>query len=193
MPDEAGELTAQDVEDYTKGRLPEDEPETERLLNAALAAARRYCGWHVTPVKTDDEITLDGPGSFQLSLPTLHLVELTAVTEDGTALDVADLHSSPLGLVRKKSGACWSRNLGGITVKMKHGFSEAPDWQAAVLEIVDRTAAQVGNVIGSSGPPVEKRVDDVSMRWVLTIANNPRLFDILNHTLLDPYRLEPSA
>ncbi|SRX93565.1 hypothetical protein MSP7336_01804 [Mycobacterium shimoidei] len=187
MPNENGELTVDDVEQYTKGRLVAGNPETERILDAALDAARRFCGWHVTPVITD-EVTLDGPGGHVLSLPTMRLVELTELSEDGTALNVDDLAVSPRGLVQKRCGR-WSHNYGSITAKMKHGYDEATDFQAAVLELVDRMASQVGKVIGNSGPPVEERVDDVVMRWVLTISSNHDLFDMLNHTLLDRYRL----
>jgi hypothetical protein len=38
------------VEAFTEGRLNRDDAETQRQLDAALAAARGYCGWHVTPV-----------------------------------------------------------------------------------------------------------------------------------------------
>jgi hypothetical protein len=60
------ELTTADVEQYTQGRLPagtlpgSPNPETLRLLNAALGAVRRYCGWRVTPVGVDT-VTIDGP------------------------------------------------------------------------------------------------------------------------------------
>lgn len=192
MPDTDGELTTEDVQLYTKGRLNKDDDETKRLLNAALATCRRYCGWRVTPVKSE-ELTLDGPGGRRLSLPTLHLVELTSVIEDDVTLDLSGLQWSPLGFVRKKSGGCWSSDLGAITVTMTHGFEDAADWQAAVLELVDRMSAMPGAVVGNSGPLVEKTVDDVSYRWVLNIGQNPQLFDMLNHTLLDPYRLVPLA
>ena len=82
------ELTTADVEQYTGGRLDKDHPETISLLARGLGAARRFCGWHVTPVQTDTDRVLDGPGSRLLRLPTLRLNALTAVTEDGTELDM---------------------------------------------------------------------------------------------------------
>lgn len=187
------ELETADVEQYTKGRLAASDPETARLLDAALKAVRRYCGWHVTPVRTDTGLVVDGPGGRLLSLPTLQLVELVAITEDGNALDVADLHYSAAGLVRKKSGRSWSHRYGALSVTMRHGFDEASDWQSAVLELVDRMSAAVGTVAGNSGPLVEKSVDDVSYRWALTIGDpaNQSLFGLINHTLVDPYRLDP--
>lgn len=148
------ELTAADLEAFTQGRLAEDDDETERCLNAALSAARRYCGWHVTPVLEDDEVTLDGPGSALLVLPTLRLVELTALTEDGADIGLDYVSVSARGLVRKKPGYpgrysyChgWSAIYGGITATMTHGFTEeqAADWRSAVLSMADRAALDVG-------------------------------------------------
>ena len=90
-------LTPTDVAAYTNGRL--DAEAAQVWLDRGLAIARRWCGWQVTTV-TNDEVTLDGPGSRLLVLPTLKLVELTVVVEDGTAVDVADLLVSARGLVR---------------------------------------------------------------------------------------------
>lgn len=191
------ELTTADVAQYTQGRLPagdpDPDPETTRLLNSALVTARRYCGWRVTPVGVDN-LWFDGPGGRLLSLPTLHLVELQSITEDDVELDVADLHVSPLGLVRKKSGRCWSHHFGAMRVTMNHGYDDAADWQSAVLELVDRMSSAVGMNAGNSGPPVEKKVDDVVYRWAQSVGDphNP-LFDMLNHELVDPYRIEPLA
>lgn len=194
------ELTTADVATYTKGRLPSGDPPdspdpaTLQLLNSALGALRRYCGWRVTPVGVDT-VTVDGPGRPVLSLPTLHVVELQSVIEDGNELDLSSLHWSPVGLIRKKSGACWSRHYGGITVRMNHGYDNAYDWQSAVLELVDRMEAGVGRVIGSSGPLIERKVDDVTDRWMNSIGDpgNSGLFGLINRTLVDPYRIEPSA
>jgi hypothetical protein len=142
------ELTAADVEQYTQGRLVQGDAETIRLLAERLAAARRYCGWHVTPIREDDELTLDGPGGWLLRLPTLRLVELVEVTENGVAIDVDDLYVSPLGMATKKSGACWAGNLGAITVTMTHGFDAAPDFDGAVLSSIDRSS-----FVSSGGRP----------------------------------------
>lgn len=145
-------LTADTVEQYTQGRLDSGEPETERLLAEGLSAARRYCGWHVTPVR-EDVLILDGPGGRLLRLPTLRLIELTEVTENGVTVDVDDLYVSPLGMVTKKSGACWSRHLGAITVTMTHGFDNAPDFDGAVLSCIDRASlAPTGGAVRAIGP-----------------------------------------
>lgn len=189
------ELTPDDVEQYTDGRLAASDPETSRLLNSALSTARRYCGWRVTPSAVET-LTLDGPGGRLLTLPTLCVIELQSVTEDDVELDIDDLRWSRAGLVRKshrhRGHRWWSHEYGSIEVTMNHGYADAWGWQSAVLELVDRMATLPGNVIGNSGPMVENQVGHVTQRWALTISNpaNQRLFSMLNHDIIDPYRLE---
>jgi hypothetical protein len=52
---------------------------------ATVAEVRAFCGWHIAPEVTET-LTLDGPGGYVLVLPTLHLVDLVSVTNDGTAV-----------------------------------------------------------------------------------------------------------
>ncbi|MCV7358484.1 hypothetical protein [Mycolicibacterium fluoranthenivorans] len=178
------ELNAAAVEQYTQGRLHRDDLETLRLLPAGIAAARRYCGWHVSPVIDDDEITLDGPGGRLLTLPTLRLDELTKLTEDGIDLVLADLEISGKGMVRKRSGAYWTCRFSGLVVKMTHGFDDADDFNAAVLSWIDRSSmASVGGrptVVGPFQYPSE------------AMAAGSAFSDV-ERSLLDKYRLEPAA
>jgi hypothetical protein len=59
-----GELSANDLEAYTNGRLSASDPNTEMVLAAALQEVRNYCKWHVSPVHTDEGLKLDGPGEW---------------------------------------------------------------------------------------------------------------------------------
>lgn len=141
MPDSDGELTADDVAAFTGGRIAADDPRAGSLLATALAAARRYCGWHVTPVRSE-ELVLDGPGSPLLVLPTLRLVALAGLSEGGTAVDLGAVTWSRRGLICKRGGGCWSAEFGAITADVEHGYEAADDWQAAVLSMVDRTIGE---------------------------------------------------
>nr|MCH9816727.1 hypothetical protein [Actinomycetes bacterium] len=141
------ELSVVDVEDFTNGRLNRDDPEVARMLESALVTARRYCGWAVTPVVADEAITLDGPGSRILVLPTRKLVTLTSVSEKGVSLSLASLSVTPGGApgtgrpaaVRKSSYRWWGCDYQSIDVVMTHGYTEAEaaDWRYAVLSMVD--------------------------------------------------------
>ena len=150
---------------------------------AALAAAQRYCGWIVTPPATVT-VTLDGPGGRVLSLPSLYVTDVSSVVEDGVDLDVSDLLVSPTGLVRKKSGACWSSDLAAIEVTMTHGFDSAPDFDAAV----EQAAAAMLSRADMHPALTSHRVDDVEDQWSATLLQA----GALSTSLLAPYRILPS-
>lgn len=174
-------LSAADVVTYTGGRL--DATAAQVWLARGLAMVRRECGWSVTPTVTDEEVTLDGPGSRLLVLPTLKLVALTAVSEGGVAVEVDDLQWSARGLVRKTSGAPWSADYRAIVVTMTHGFDAAPDFDLAVLSVTDRISlAPTGGRPVSVGP----------FRWP---EDRPEAgaFTAAERALLGQYRLESPA
>lgn len=144
-------------------------PGTADALAGASAAIRRYCGWHIAPVITAS-LTLDGPGTRILMLPTLRMVELTGITEYASGLGTAvydlipdvDLEWSINGTVRKRSGGWWTTALRGLLVDLDHGFAmeDVADLTQVVLNMVARamsnpygvTAQAVGGVSISSGP-----------------------------------------
>lgn len=169
---------------YTKGRLAADDPETTRSLDAGRVTAQRWCGWHVTPELEGHEVEIDGPGGPLLRLPTLRLVDLISVVEDGVTLSLDDLEWSRIGLVRKKSGVWWSNKLGAITVTMDHGFEDAPDFEAAVLSVADRMSqAPTGGQPIAVGP----------FRWAEDKIESGSAFSMAELSILEQYRLERPA
>lgn len=174
-------IDADALEDYTGGRVQADD-QSARVIARALAAARRHCGWHVSPVLTQT-ITLDGPGGPVLQLPSLCVTALTAITEIGEAVTIADLDWSRLGLVRKQNGLLWTSRLGGITVTMSHGFDDtaAADFEDAVLSIADRMSQSGGEPI-SVGP----------FRWSEDRSAGSG-FNAAELATLEQYRLERAA
>lgn len=107
---------------------------TEAALAAAVAEMRRRCGWHVYPLWETHEVTVTATGGRSLCLPTLKLVELHSVTENGHNVDVDSLDWSADGIVEKAHGGVWSTRRGGITAVITHGHADAPDLVAAVLD-----------------------------------------------------------
>lgn len=200
MP-ELAELDEALVEQYTQGRLVANDPETSRLLRAALAAARTHCGWHVTPVKTDDTVELDGPGGHTLMLPTLKLIALSEVRERvgayaGSVNEVvyapAQLEISRQGMVRKRAGLTphgpwWTDELGAITVKMTHGYTEdeAGDWVGAVLSAIDRASTMVGGGPFTAIGPFQYGATASS-------SSAHSQFSDAERATFDLYRLEPT-
>jgi hypothetical protein len=160
---------------------------TVNYADAALAAARRYCGWVVTPPETIT-VTVDGPGGRVLSLKSLYLTAITAVIEDDVVLDVADLRfSRDTGVVYKKHGRCWSCHPGAITVTFTHGHDEAPDFDAAV----EQAALALTVSAGRDDPAMtRKRVDDVEYDWSVSLLQGGALSGSAK-ALLDAYRILP--
>lgn len=182
MPDSDGNIVPADVATFTLGRLAADDPRVAQLLAEVLADVRAFCGWHVAPVLTSC-LTLDGPGSPLLVLPTLRMINLVSVTEDDVALDVSTLAWSSRGLVRKKSGGGWSGQFSSITVVFEHGVDEADaaGWRRAVLSCVDRRSLDIGGGQPTRVGPFE---------WGSPAAG---LFSQAEQAALEWFRLEKPA
>lgn len=146
---------------------------------AAEAAARRYCGWVVSPPEENVEVSLDGGGRV-LSLPSLFVTELVSVVEDGTELDLDAVRmSGRLGQLTKRSGACWGCE---VVVTFSHGYDSAPDFEAAVAQAA--TALEAASTRSDSAVKRVK-VDDVETEWFESASS------FLNVSLLAPYRILP--
>lgn len=182
MPDEAGNLTPDDLEAFTNGRLDAEDADTARKLRAALAAARNFCGgWHVAPERTET-LTLDGPGTAVLSLPSRNIVSITSITDAGVAVPIDSVDvSKRLGLIEKQSCALWSRRYGSIVIALTHGFSgeSAADFEHAVLSAAEQMSAKHRR----STDMKRARIDDVEYEWYQEAQR------LLDHSLLAPYQL----
>lgn len=157
------ELAPADLPAAVRARFADDEA-AQAAIDEVLVAARRYCGWHVSPVQTGEQFELDGPGGRVLSLPTLSLNAVTAVTELGVAVDVTTLdRSRRAGTLTKQFGQ-WTCRDGAITATVTHGYTEAEaaDWRRAVIATVD--ARSQASLRDDSGLKV-KKVDDVQYEW----------------------------
>jgi hypothetical protein len=197
----AGELTPEDVDSYTSGRLAASDPETARMLSATLSAARREMGWHVSPVITDT-LTLNGPhsgvwgyGAYggsarRLVLPTQKIVSLTSIVENGVTLDLSKIVISAQDAWNRnceiliRHCGCWTLCPSGIVITMDHGYTpdEAADWRQAILALVDQMSEMA--ILGHSGSSLQsKTVDDATYKW------NPVSLLPSVSTILDKYRL----
>jgi hypothetical protein len=123
------------------------------VLTRALAYVRGFCKWHVTPVISEDVVTLDGPGqwggmsvgmgslyggsyyagtgtlrrtrvgSTTLFLPTKRLQNVVSVIEDGVALDMTTLQWSSAGFLVKQNMQPWTSNMAGSSVNGSTGIT----------------------------------------------------------------------
>jgi len=149
-----------------------DSVAAQAAIDAALVAARRYVGWHVSPVKSET-IELDGPGGRVLSLPTLNLTAVTEVTELGEAVDLDSVDwSRRKGTITKRYGR-WSGRDGSIEATVTHGFTEAEaaDWRSAIVKLVDEGSQSSDR---TSADMKRWKVDDVEYEWfeALVSAND---------------------
>ena len=121
---------------------------------AALAAVQAYCGWTIAPPE-ELSLTLDGPGRGVVVLPSLHVTDVTSITEDGTLLDPATDYSwSESGVVRRGPGwrvdaqPRWTNSLRGIVVEFISGYGEMPP---GVQNVIDALATGISSAGGTLG------------------------------------------
>lgn len=159
---------------------PEDR-DLERL-DAAEAAVRAYCGWHVAPVVLET-VTVDGSGSEALFLRSLRVVDVTGVVQDGQELDIDGLEWSQDGFMRSPRGR-WTRKLRGVTVTMSHGFDSVPD----VVEIVRAISERAG--VSPAGV-VREQAGQVSLSYAQTASGVAGGVVLMDHerAMLDRYKL----
>lgn len=123
--------------------IDENSLDVDRLwVQAAEAAVRRYCGWHIAPALYTMH-TLDGDGGRLLQLPTLKLANLEGLWVDGEDW-VRYARSSERGMVELDHGLRFPNQLGSIIVDMTHGYpsEEVPDVLAIILTVARRGATQ---------------------------------------------------
>lgn len=173
-----------ELAEYSKGTISQSEPRITGALAGVSAAIRNYCGWHITPVVTQ-ELVLDGPGGRLLNLPTNLLTGITALTEDGVLLvDNTDFRWSADGSVKRK-GCTWSDDFRIITATIVHGYAEAPDVKRVALAVVARE-------LSSPTGATREQAGAVSISWALSSAGVSGGVALLQNErdILDHYRIE---
>lgn len=163
-------------------------------LTRAEASVRAYVGWHLAPEKSET-ITLDGPGSPVLLLPTLRVSAITAVTEDGQAVAPESYEWSSSGVLRRKGsssypsptwGPSWTSSLRGVTVELTHGFDEMP---LDVTAIIERLAARASEA--SKGSALLSQVGQVAYATGEDGAPLSGSLSSLDRAVLGRYKLPP--
>lgn len=175
--------TVEELAAYSKGQIGADDPRAFLTLNGVSAAIRRYCGWHVVP-EQDDVLTVDGPGGRLLSLPTLNLVSVASVVEDGIALAPTDYRWSSDGSVVKNG--YWSPDFRSIVATIKHGydFDDAADVVGVALAVATR---QLSSPTGAT----REQAGQVSVSWAVTAPGVSGGIALLAHErdVLDHFRV----
>lgn len=120
-------------------------------MNAAAESVRAYCGWHVTPVRTET-LVVDDDGTGTVLLPSGRVTDVLSVARDGAALDLAEVQWNEDGVLRFPA-RCGRGRLRGLAVEVTHGYTEAE--AAAVLGVIRGVATRAamspgGNIVSQS-------------------------------------------
>lgn len=141
-------------------------PNVDKAVDRAVAYARRIAGWHIFPV-ISETLKEDGEGGHVLTLPTLHVEDVTEIRENGHVLDSETYEWSATGDV-KRVGRCWTTRWRGIEVTLSHGYSledaALADFIEALVSAVNNAAANPMGIPEVIGP--FQLTGDTSQGWI---------------------------
>ncbi|QRI45417.1 head-to-tail adaptor [Arthrobacter phage Leona] len=177
-------VTAAEFSAWTGGKVPATDPRVEPLLAGASAGIRRYCGWHIAPV-LEETLAGDGPGGRILLLPTGRLLSVVSVDNGGSAVDVAKVDASKLGMLELRDG-WWSSRFGAVSVRVRHGYDLAD--VADVAQIVKQVTA---NALSSPMGATREQAGMVSISWATTAPGVSGGLSLLQRDLqvLAPFKI----
>jgi len=182
-------LTPEQFSVGTNGQIAASDPRVPALLAGASAAVRRYCGWHIAPVLTEEDVLLDGSGGSVLRLPTLRLRALLALHNHTTELDVDAAEWSTKGLVRLRHSH-WTDRYRGVRASYIHGYDldEVPDLQQIVQQVV-------GHAISSPLGATREQAGSLAVQWATTAPGVSGGLTLLerDYAILNSYRLEAAS
>lgn len=113
-----------------------DDGHDESSIAQAAGLIRDACGWHIAPSITEDR-ALAAAGGRLLSLPSLHVIEVTSVRLASTNEVIPDAVLSEAGLLQLPLGRRWPSGIAAVRVTMVHGLPEAPP---AILSVINDLA-----------------------------------------------------
>lgn len=155
----------------------------QAAIDQATALVRAYCRWHVSP-SLIETITVDSSDGPALMLPTLHITDVSAVTQAGVVLDPTYYTVHAGYLLRADDSGCWS---GPVTVSLTHGFPDVPlEVRAIILAVASRAQVSPDGVI-------RRQVGAVSESYSQTGFNVAGGVSLMQHEkdTLDLYKLPP--
>lgn len=149
----------------------------------AEAEVRAYCGWHISPERTED-LTVDGSHATVQMLPTLWLTALNSLTVDGTPVDVDSVEWSRAGFLRRD--AAWASRLRGISANVTHGYAQ---WPADIEAVLGRMVARAVEL--SDASQLLAQVGQVRYAVGVEGLREVGLLSEVDRLVLDRYRLPP--
>ena len=121
--------------------------------DAAIAAIRAFCEWHIAPVVTDSQSVLVHGST--VTLRSLRVAEVTGVTVAGVAVEPDGWVLSPESpTLFLRSGVCrplWCPDVSVVaSVDLAHGFDEFPPELLAIAQEAASRGTE-GSFVGQVG------------------------------------------
>ena len=189
--DELGEmLTESEFNEMTAGRYNGDQRITP-LLNAAEAAVRNYCGWHVAPsancvleARAHDLRMIYSGCDTVIQLPARFVTAVSAVTVGGTA--VTDFSFEASGLLRLYDTMVSSRK---TIIRVEYTVGLPDELAGAVKELIGH---RVTHGLAQSYGVQSEAAGGVSITYSANWINSARATALPddNREVLTPYRLQ---
>lgn len=184
-------LTVEQFNTFTANKYAGD-ARIESNIDAACAAIRNWCGWHVYPVQACSitERILAGNGRVKragddilIQLPATFVSAVTSVTIDGVPFDDFDL--APNGILRLFDVG-WMTRRTQVTVTYAAGLSDG--MMDGVKELI---AHRVTHALASSAGIQSESAGGVSVTYSANWINSARSTALPddNKEVLSPYRV----
>lgn len=145
---------------------------SQGVLDAAVAAVREHCRWHIAPVRTETFDRVDSDGRI-LRVPSLRLLDVLGVAErtDGVlgAPSTAGIEWSVAGLICRASGfaAGWGR----WSVEVEHGF-DVDDVSDVVMVVCQLATRMQRAVDAAAAGPTASVAEEQIGQYRYRLADN---------------------
>lgn len=186
-----GMLTVAEYNTFTANKYQSDS-RAEPDINAAAAAIRNYCGWHVYPslacelnTTLYDKAVTVSDRMILIQLPATFVSSVESITVDGVEYDSYVL--MPNGILRI-FGLPWSHMKLWTPVVINYTAGLPEGGADAVKELI---AHRVTHALASSDGVQSETAGGVSITYSATWTNNARSTALAddNKEVLSPYRL----
>lgn len=151
---------------------------SQDALDAASAAVRDYCGWHIAP-SIGTTFARRPDGLRVVLLPSLYVTAVGSVTCDGAAVDASEWDEDLIesGMLKRLRGV-WH---GRVAVTFTHGYVSCPP---AVVGVVAAIASS--GVVGQGGQQAAGPFSMTPTSWAQAGAIG---LGAAHRSALDRYRL----
>jgi len=119
-------------------------------LDAALAAVRSFCGWHIVPSVTET-VNVWSPDGRSVFVQTLNLTSITSVVQDAVTIASSAYTFESYGVITMAQGGYFS-TLTRVAVNFTHGYATLPtNAKDVVLSVANRSISDSRGMVARPG------------------------------------------